>query len=143
MLPIAAVLLYDIVNAAAVEEEGDKGDKGEHLEAAPAVDILGALCGEALALAWLAAFLVCYVPKMCLFRPMSQLGLLVIIGGKDGAGMGAVVVVAVTMVGLEGMLGTDLGIAINSTWDGWGWRCGTEQPMCLHHCIFMLQVSQT
>jgi hypothetical protein len=114
-----------MVNAAAAEEEGDVGDVGERPEAAPAADILGALRGGALALARSAAFLARCVAKVCSFTalsagPVSQPGSLVIVGGEDGAGMGAAVVATVTVVGLEATLGMDLGMVMNGAWDGWG-----------------------
>ena len=126
-LAIAVALPYDMVNAAAAEEEGDEGERPE---AAPAADILGALRGGALALARSAAFLARCVAKVCSFTalsagPVSQPGSLDIVGGEDGAGMGvavvAAVVAAVSMVGLEATLGMDLGMVMNGTctWSGW------------------------
>ena len=119
-LAIAAALPYDMVNAAAAEEEGDEGDEGERPEAAPAADILGALRGGALALARSAAFLARWVAKVCSLTalsagPVSQPGSLVIVGGEDGAGMGAAVVATVSVVGLEATLGMDLGMVMNGT----------------------------
>ena len=127
-LAIASTLPYDIVNAAAAEGDEEE-DEERPVEAA--ADVPGALRGGALDLARSAAFLARCVAKVCSFTalsagPVSQVGSLIIVGGEDGAGTGAAVVAAVvaavTVVGLEATLGTDLGMVMNGTWEGW-WGC--------------------